>query len=59
MLSVETSGLAQLTITVKDSVTNEPIPYVSVYFGNESGGYTDEEGMIALPPGTEKEVVLF
>ena len=28
------AGQAQQTMTVKDSITNEPIPFVSVYFGN-------------------------
>ncbi|MBQ8628251.1 MAG: hypothetical protein IJ421_02110, partial [Prevotella sp.] len=48
MLSPATFGMAQ-TVIVKDSITNEPIPFVSVYFGNETGGYTDEKGMIAIP----------
>ena len=43
------AGQAQQTMTVKDSITNEPIPFVSVYFGNDTGGYTDENGMIAIP----------
>ena len=43
-----TFGMAQ-TVIVKDSITNEPIPFVSVYFGNDTGGYTDEKGMIAIP----------
>ena len=51
--SVATSGMAQLSITVRDSVTYEAIPYVNVYFGNESGGYTDKAGMIAIPNGTK------
>ena len=42
-------GQAQQTMTVKDSITNEPIPFVSVYFGNDTGGYTDENGKIAIP----------
>ena len=48
MLSPATFGMAQ-TVIVKDSITNEPIPFVSVYFGNDTGGYTDEKGMIAIP----------
>ena len=48
MLLALTFGKAQ-TIVVKDSITNEPIPFVSVYFGNDTGGYTDEKGMIAIP----------
>lgn len=43
------AGQAQQTKTVKDSITNEPIPFVSVYFGNDTGGYTDENGKIAIP----------
>ena len=43
------AGQAQQTMTVKDSITDEPIPFVSVYFGNDTGGYTDEKGMIAIP----------
>ena len=48
VLLVSTFGMAQ-TVIVKDSITNEPIPFVSVYFGNDTGGYTDEKGMIAIP----------
>ena len=48
ILLVATFGMAQ-TIIVKDSITNESIPFVSVNFGNETGGYTDEKGMIAIP----------
>ena len=53
MLSAATISMAQ-TIIVKDSITNESIPFVSVYFGNESGGYTDEQGSIAIPNGAEQ-----
>lgn len=48
LLLTATFGMAQ-TVIVKDSITNEPIPFVSVYFGKESGGYTDEKGAIAIP----------
>ena len=48
MLLTATFGMSH-TIIVKDSITNEPIPFVSVYFGNDTGGYTDEKGMIAIP----------
>ena len=48
MLLTATFGIAQ-TVIVKDSIANEPIPFVSVYFGNDSGGYTDEQGAIAIP----------
>lgn len=48
LLSAATFGMAQ-TVIVKDSITNEPIPFVSVSFGNDTGGYTDEKGMIAIP----------
>ena len=48
MFSAATFGMAQ-TIIVKASITHEAVPFVSVYFGKESGGYTDEKGMIAIP----------
>ena len=48
MLLTAIFGMSQ-SIIVKDSITNEPISFVSVYFGNDSGGYTDEEGAIAIP----------
>ena len=48
------AGQAQQTMTVKDSITNEPIPFVSVYFWKESGGYTDEKGAIAIPSEAEQ-----
>ena len=48
MLSPATFGMAQ-TIIVKDSITHEAVPFVSVNFGNETGGYTDENGAIAIP----------
>ena len=48
ILLVATFGMAQ-TVIVKDSITTESIPFVSVNFGNETGGYTDEKGMIAIP----------
>ena len=48
------TGQAQQTMTVKDSITNEPIPFVSVYFGNDTGGYTDEKGAIAIPNEAEQ-----
>ena len=48
------AGQAQQTMTVKDSITNEPIPFVSVYFGNDTGGYTDENGKIAIPNEAEQ-----
>ena len=49
MLSVATSEMAQRTVIVKDCITHEAVPFVSVYFGNDTGGYTDEKGMIAIP----------
>ena len=42
----------QQRISVRDSLTQEPIAYTSVWFGNEAGGYTDESGMIEVPEGT-------
>ena len=44
-------GLAQQTVIVQDSITHEAVPFVNVYFGNASGGYTDEKGAIAIPDG--------
>ena len=35
---------AQQRLSVRDSLTQEPIAYTSVWFGNEAGGYTDELG---------------
>ena len=46
--------IAQQRLTVRDSLTQEPIAYMSVWFGNEVGGYTDESGMIEIPKGTKK-----
>ena len=40
---------AQRRIEVRDSVTGEPIPYASVYFGNRSGSYTDVDGVVEIP----------
>ena len=48
------AGQAQQTMTVKDSITDEPIPFVSVYFGNDTGGYTDENGKITIPNEAEQ-----
>ena len=48
MLLALTFGMSQ-TIIVKDSITHEAVPFVSVYFGNDTGGYTDEKGAIAIP----------
>ena len=45
---------AQQRLTVRDSLTKEPIAYTSVWFGNEAGGYTDESGTIEIPEGTER-----
>ena len=49
MLLAATFSVAQQTVIVKDSITNEPISFVSVYWGNNSGGYTDEKGAISIP----------
>ena len=43
---------AQQRLTVRDSLTQEPVAYTSVWFGNEAGRYTDEYGMIVIPEGT-------
>ena len=44
----------QQRISVRDSLTQEPIAYTSVWFGNKAGGYTDESGMIEVPEGTKQ-----
>ena len=44
----------QQRLTIRDSLTQKPIAYTSVWFGNESGGYTDESGMIEIPEGTKQ-----
>ena len=44
----------QQRLIVRDSLTQEPIAYTSVWFGNEAGGYTDESGMIEVPEGTKQ-----
>ena len=54
MLSVATSEMAQRTVIVKDCITHEAVPFVSVYFGNDTGGYTDENGKITIPNEAEQ-----
>ena len=44
----------QQRLIVRDSLTQEPLAYTSVWFGNEAGGYTDESGMIEIPEGTKQ-----
>ena len=44
----------QQRLTVRDSITQKPIAYTSVWFGNNTGGYTDESGMIEIPEGTKQ-----
>ena len=44
----------QQRLIVKDSLTQKPIAYTSVWFGNNTGGYTDESGMIEIPEGTKQ-----
>ena len=51
---VSVVGYAQQKLSVRDSLTHEPIAYTSVWFGNEAGGYSDETGMIEIPEGTER-----
>ena len=46
--------IAQQRLIVKDSLTQKPIAYTSVWFGNNTGGYTDESGMIEIPEGTKQ-----
>ena len=43
---------AKQRLTIRDSLTQEPVAYTSVWFGNELGRYTDESGMIVIPGGT-------
>jgi hypothetical protein len=55
MLALVSMGLyAQQRLTVRDSLTQKPIAYTSVWFGNEAGGYTNESGMIEIPEGTKQ-----
>ena len=51
---VSVVGYAQQKLSVRDSLTHEPIAYTNVWFGNEAGGYSDETGMIEIPEGTER-----
>ena len=46
--------IAQQRLIVKDSLTQEPIAYTSIWFGNEAGGYTDVTGIIEIPEGIER-----
>ena len=43
----------QQRLIVRDSLTQKPIAYTSVWFGNEAGRYTNESGMIEIPKGTK------
>ena len=45
---------AQQRFTVRDSLTQEPVAFTSVWFGNGTGGYTNESGAIEMPEGTER-----
>lgn len=49
---IATVANAQQRLTIRDSLTQEPVAYTSVWFGNEAGGFTDEYGMIVIPEGT-------
>ncbi len=44
----------QQRLIVRDSLTQKPIAYTSVWFGNEAGRYTNESGMIEIPKGTKQ-----
>ena len=44
----------QQRLIVRDSLTQKPIAYTSVWFGNEAGRYTNESGMIEIPEGTKQ-----
>ena len=37
------------TLTIQDSITHKPIPYVNAYFGNLRGTYADESGIVEVP----------
>ena len=45
---------AQQRFFVKDSLTQDPVAFTSVWFGNDTGGYTNESGMIVIPEGTKQ-----
>lgn len=45
---------AQQRLTVKDSLTQEPVAYTSVWFGDKGGRYTDDSGTIEIPEGTDR-----
>ena len=45
---------AQQRLTIRDSLTQEPVAYASVWFGNDAGGYTDASGTIDIPEGIER-----
>ncbi len=51
---ISIGAIAQQRLCVRDSLTQEPIAYTSVWFGNDAGGYMDESGMIEIPEGTER-----
>ena len=51
---VSMNMFTQQRISVRDSLTQKPIAYASVWFGNEAGGYTDVSGMIEIPEGTKQ-----
>ena len=44
----------QQRLIVRDSLTQKPIAYTSVWLGNEAGRYTNESGMIEIPKGTKQ-----
>ena len=45
---------AQQRFFVKDSLTQDPVAFTSVWFENDTGGYTNESGMIVIPEGTKQ-----
>ena len=45
---------AQQRLTIRDSLTQEPVAYASVWFGNNAGVYTDASGTIDIPEGIER-----
>lgn len=45
--------VGQTRISFVDSVTNEPIPYVHIIYGDCHGKYSDEKGYVILPDDAE------
>ena len=54
LIFISIRTIAQQRLIVKDSLTQEPIAYTSVWFENEASGYTDISGIIEIPKGIER-----